>query len=117
MAEIQTPASAGHDLAATGRVAGPTGPPSDARATIELADVARGFRFRGEVITVRGIDLATGEVEFFSMLGPSDCGKTTTIRMIAGFEEPTRGVVWLDGRGVTGVPANKHDVNRGGELQ
>jgi spermidine/putrescine transport system ATP-binding protein len=51
------------------------------------------------------------------MLGSSGCGKTTTMRMIAGFEEPTRGVVWLDGRGVTGVPANKHDVNRGGELQ
>jgi hypothetical protein len=112
MAEIQTPASAGHDLAATGRVAGPTGPPSDARAAIELADVARAFRFRGEVITaVRGIDLAIGEVEFFSMLGPSDCGKTTTMRTIAGFEEPTRGVVWLDGRDVTDVPANKHDVN------
>src|SRR5437764_12886863 len=101
MAETQTPTSAGHDLAATGPVAGPRGLPGAARAAIELAGVAREFRFRGEIITaVRGIDMAIGEGEFFSMLGPPGCGKTTTIRMIVGFEEPTRGVVWLDGRGV-----------------
>jgi ABC-type hemin transport system ATPase subunit len=101
MAEIQTPASAGHDLAVTGRVAGPTGLPSDARAAIELADVAREFRFRGEVITaVRGIDLAISEGEFFSMLGPSGCGKThhdADDRRLRG-AHPRRGVAGRPGR-------------------
>ena len=85
---------------------------------IELAGVHKDYLSHGEKVqAVRRLDLSIAQGEFFSLLGPSGCGKTTTMRMIAGFEEPTRGVVWLDGRGVTGVPANKHDVNRGGELQ
>src|SRR5262249_53173674 len=58
-----------------------------------------------------GVAFAIAEGEFFSLLGPSGCGKTTTMRMIAGFEDPTRGQVLLHGRDVTGVPANRRDVN------
>jgi spermidine/putrescine transport system ATP-binding protein len=79
---------------------------------IELVGVTKEFTSHGEVIAaVSGVDLAIQRGEFFSLLGPSGCGKTTTMRMIAGFEEPTRGHVLLHGRDVTGVPANRRDVN------
>ncbi|MFC9977217.1 ABC transporter ATP-binding protein [Spirillospora sp. NPDC127200] len=79
---------------------------------IELAGVRKTYHSHGETVAaVRGVDLSIAPGEFFSLLGPSGCGKTTTMRMIAGFEEPTEGRVRLDGRDVTGVPANKRDVN------
>ncbi|MFN3937240.1 MAG: ABC transporter ATP-binding protein [Gemmobacter sp.] len=49
--------------------------------------------------------------EFFTLLGPSGCGKTTLLRMIAGFESPTRGAILLDGADVTAEPPNRRPVN------
>ncbi|MBB5079774.1 ABC-type Fe3+/spermidine/putrescine transport system ATPase subunit [Nonomuraea endophytica] len=57
------------------------------------------------------VRLEIAEGEFFSFLGPSGCGQTTTMRMIAGFEEPTGGVVRPHGQDVTNVPPNRRDVN------
>jgi spermidine/putrescine transport system ATP-binding protein len=89
-----------------------TGPQGGSDAAIELVGVAKEFAAHGEIVAaVNGIDLVIRSGEFFSMLGPSGCGKTTTMRMIAGFEDPTRGSVYLKGRDVTGVPANRRDVN------
>jgi spermidine/putrescine transport system ATP-binding protein len=88
------------------------GPRGGEDAAIELVGVAKEFAAHGEIVAaVNGIDLVIQSGEFFSMLGPSGCGKTTTMRMIAGFEDPTRGSVYLKGRDVTGVPANRRDVN------
>ncbi len=88
------------------------GPRGGEDAAIELVGVAKEFAAHGEIVAaVNGIDLVIQTGEFFSMLGPSGCGKTTTMRMIAGFEDPTRGSVYLKGRDVTGVPANRRDVN------
>ncbi|SDG58605.1 spermidine/putrescine transport system ATP-binding protein [Sinosporangium album] len=79
---------------------------------IELHGVVKEYRVHGELVqAVKGVTLAIAEGEFFSLLGPSGCGKTTTMRMIAGFEDPTRGTVSLHGGDVTGVPADKRDVN------
>ncbi|RFU42420.1 ABC transporter ATP-binding protein [Actinomadura logoneensis] len=84
----------------------------DAVPAIELAGVRKEYHAHGETVpAVRKVDLAIGQGEFFSLLGPSGCGKTTTMRMIAGFEEPTAGEVYLHGESVTGVPANRRDVN------
>ena len=60
--------------------------PTDGIA-VRLEGVVKRF---GEVVAVDGVDLEVREGEFFSMLGPSGSGKTTCLRMIAGFEEPTR---------------------------
>jgi ABC-type Fe3+/spermidine/putrescine transport system ATPase subunit len=45
------------------------------------------------VVAVDGIDLDIAAGEFFWLLGPSDCGKTTTLRLIAGFERPDAGAI------------------------
>jgi spermidine/putrescine transport system ATP-binding protein len=86
--------------------------PTVGAPAIELVDVAKTYHAHGEdVHAVRNMNLAISEGEFFSLLGPSGCGKTTTMRMIAGFEDPTQGSVFLHGEDVTGVAANKRDVN------
>jgi putative spermidine/putrescine transport system ATP-binding protein len=65
----------------------------------------------GEVVAVAGIDLEVEAGEFFTMLGPSGSGTTTTLRMIAGFEDPSGGTIELAGRDVSGVPPYDRAVN------
>ncbi|WAA12497.1 ABC transporter ATP-binding protein [Fervidibacillus halotolerans] len=48
---------------------------------------------------------------FYTLLGPSGCGKTTILRLIAGLIEPTSGKIYIDGKLVNDVPANKRQVN------
>jgi spermidine/putrescine transport system ATP-binding protein len=60
---------------------------------------------------VDDISLTLERGRFYSLLGASGCGKTTTLRLIAGFEEPTSGEVILDGQPVTGVPAYRRNVS------
>jgi spermidine/putrescine transport system ATP-binding protein len=80
----------------------------DRRTLIELRDVQK---YYGDYHALRGINLEIRQGEFFSLLGPSGCGKTTLLRTIAGFEEPSSGVVKIDGRDVTTEPANKRPTN------
>jgi spermidine/putrescine transport system ATP-binding protein len=60
---------------------------------------------------VTGIDLDIPAGQFYSLLGASGCGKTTTLRMIAGFEKPDSGRIELDGRDVASDPPHKRPVN------
>src|SRR3954465_15920669 len=61
--------------------------------------VLRGIGKRyGDVAAVTGLDLQLREGEFVSLLGPSGCRKTTTLRMIAGFIEPTAGTTGRAGQ-------------------
>ena len=70
--------------------------PTDATATDEtgggVAAVSlRGLRKRfGTVDAVAGVDLDIADGEFFAVLGPSGSGKTTILRIVAGFEQPSR---------------------------
>lgn len=58
----------------------------------------------GSFQAVRDVSLDVHKGEIFSLLGGSGCGKTTLLRMLAGFEEPTAGRIFLDGRDMAGVP-------------
>jgi spermidine/putrescine transport system ATP-binding protein len=55
------------------------------------------------------LELATGE--FFSLIGASGCGKSTTLRMIAGLQHPTSGRIVIAGRDVTDVSPERREVN------
>ncbi|MFD8393695.1 ABC transporter ATP-binding protein [Streptomyces sp. NPDC059680] len=60
---------------------------------------------------VQPLDLTVPQGSFFALLGASGCGKTTTLRMIAGLEEPTTGTVHLGDQEVTNLPPYKRPVN------
>lgn len=75
---------------------------------LELKNIKKGF---GETDVLNGITLSIEKGEFITFLGASGCGKTTTLRIIAGLEAPDSGTVFLDGKDVTAVPPNQRDVN------
>ncbi len=75
---------------------------------IKLRGVSRLF---GEVRALDGVSLEIGEGEFFSLLGPAGSGRTTCLRLLAGFDEPTAGEIELFGHSVVGVPPYARDVN------
>ncbi|MFJ2605874.1 ABC transporter ATP-binding protein [Streptomyces sp. NPDC091279] len=65
----------------------------------------------GAFTAVHPLDLTVPQGSFFALLGASGCGKTTTLRMIAGLEEPTGGAVHLGDQDVTHLPPYKRPVN------
>ena len=65
----------------------------------------------GNFVAVDRVTLSIAKGEIFGLLGGSGCGKTTLLRMLAGFEDPTEGRIWLDGQDMTGVPAYDRPVN------
>src|SRR4051812_36935548 len=75
---------------------------------VTFENVTRAF---GDVIAVDGVNLKINDGEFFTMLGPSGSGKTTCLRMIAGFDRPTKGEIYLHGAKVTHLPPYERDVN------
>ncbi len=64
-----------------------------------------------EVTALNNVSLAIPSNEFFTLLGPSGCGKTTMLRLIAGFEMPTRGDILLFGEHMEDLPPNQRAVN------
>ncbi|MCH8529296.1 MAG: ABC transporter ATP-binding protein [Saccharospirillum sp.] len=57
------------------------------------------------------IQLDIRQGEFFTLLGPSGCGKTTLLRLIAGFEQPSSGLLQINGKAVAGLGPNRRPVN------
>ncbi len=76
-------------------------------AFLELHEVVKSF---GRNTVVRGLSLNVDKGEFVSLLGGSGCGKTTTLRMIAGFETPTDGSILVGGKDVSRVPPNRRNL-------
>src|SRR5215472_12745229 len=76
-------------------------------ARLEIDRVSKRY---GDVIAVRDLTLDVADGEFVVLLGPSGCGKTTMLRIVAGFAEPTSGVVRLKDRDVTRLPPWKRNA-------
>ena len=65
----------------------------------------------GDFTAVKEVSLDIARGEIFCLLGGSGCGKTTLLRMLAGFETPTAGSIFIDGVDVTHVPPYERPVN------
>ena len=75
---------------------------------IELKNIT--VKFDGEKV-LDDLSLSIRDGEFVTLLGSSGCGKTTTLRIIAGFIEPDSGSVFFDSKNMNGVPPYKREVN------
>ncbi|TYR64833.1 ABC transporter ATP-binding protein [Streptomyces parvus] len=75
---------------------------------VRLAGISKTY---GSFTAVHPLDLTVPQGSFFALLGASGCGKTTTLRMIAGLEEATSGTVFLGDRDITDLPPYKRPVN------
>ena len=80
----------------------------DNSVIVSLRDIV--VEFDGQRI-LDGLNLDIHDKEFVTLLGSSGCGKTTTLRLIAGFLEPNSGKVLLKCQDITGVPPYKRPVN------
>jgi putative spermidine/putrescine transport system ATP-binding protein len=76
-------------------------------AFLELHDIVKSF---GKNTVVKRLNLNVDKGEFISLLGGSGCGKTTTLRMIAGFETPDEGTILVDGKDVAPLAPNKRKL-------
>ncbi len=65
----------------------------------------------GSFTAVDDVSLDIFKGELFGLLGGSGCGKTTLLRMLAGFETPTSGSIFIDGADMTHVPPYERPVN------
>ena len=75
---------------------------------LELVDIQKSFDSEN---VLNKINLQVKHGEFITLLGSSGCGKTTTLRIIAGLETPNAGKVCIDGADVTSKDPNERDVN------
>ncbi len=66
--------------------------------------------YDGKLLVVKDLNLDIAEGEFITMLGPSGSGKTTCLMMIAGFETPTNGEIFLDSNPISNIPPHKRGI-------
>jgi multiple sugar transport system ATP-binding protein len=76
-------------------------------ANVSLRHVSKRF---GQINAVRDLSMAINDGEFIVLLGPSGAGKTTTLRLVTGLEQPDEGLISIDGRDVTGDPPGTRDI-------
>ena len=77
--------------------------------SLELKNIKKSFQEGEDVL--ESICLTAKKGEFVTLLGSSGCGKTTTLRIIAGLEQPDSGQVFLNGKDVTSLEPNQRNVN------
>src|ERR1039458_902472 len=81
--------------------------PPKTGAPVVLENLTRRF---GTTKALDGFQLSSAPGEFVALLGPAGCGKTTALRVLAGFERPDIGKVIVDGRDIVHIPAQKRDM-------
>jgi putrescine transport system ATP-binding protein len=79
-----------------------------ADSIVRIEGVSKRF---GATTAVDNVSLDIQRGELFALLGGSGCGKTTLLRMLAGFETPDGGRIFIDGQDMTGVPPHRRPVN------
>lgn len=75
---------------------------------VRIEGVSKRF---GDFVAVDNVSLAIDKGEIFCLLGGSGCGKTTLLRMLAGFESPSSGRILIDGQDMAGTPPYERPVN------
>jgi len=97
-------------MASTGPAAQPADPWKDPQATayLRIDNVTKKF---GAFTAVNQVSLDIYKGEVFCLLGGSGCGKTTLLRMLAGFEAASEGKIFIDGADMAGVPPYERPVN------
>ncbi len=80
----------------------------DAKPYVRIDRVTKKF---GDFVAVDDVSLTIYKKEIFCLLGASGCGKTTLLRMLAGFERPTTGRIFIDGVDMTSIPPYERPVN------
>jgi len=81
-----------------------------AQSLVEFKRVEKRF---GDTVAVEAMDFDIRKGEFLAIMGSSGCGKTTTLRMLAGLEQPTAGEIFLDGKRVDNLRPEERDLSTG----
>ena len=79
-----------------------------AREYVRIENVTKRF---GDFVAVDNVSLSVLKGEIFCLLGGSGCGKTTLLRMLAGFESPSSGKIFIDGQDMADIPPYERPVN------
>src|ERR1700733_2306049 len=82
--------------------------PGTAQAYVQIENVTKRF---DDFVAVNNVSLGVERGEIFCLLGASGCGKTTLLRMLAGFETPDAGRLLIDGQDLASVPPYQRPVN------
>lgn len=82
-------------------------PDEEREAVVEIDHVTKRY---GSLVAVDDVSIPIRDGEFLTILGPSGAGKTTLLHMIAGFERPTEGEIYIDSQPVSNEPPNERNI-------
>ena len=82
--------------------------PANGKPSVRFDQIEKSFD--GETLVIKDLNLEIAQGEFLTMLGPSGSGKTTTLMMLAGFETPTHGEIYLDEQPIGSIPPHKRNI-------
>ena len=82
--------------------------PANGKPSVRFDQIEKSFD--GETLVIKDLNLEISPGEFLTLLGPSGSGKTTTLMMLAGFETPTHGEIYLDEQPIGSIPPHKRNI-------